>query len=194
MQNDSSVSISEDRSLLSRAIYAFSLMGPAFIVGAWQFGPGNLASATQAGGLFGYDLIWLIALSTIFMIMFTDMSVRIGLVAAHSVIETIKLTFGRPVGGFAGVGAFTISLMFSVGNAVATGLGLSMLLGGSRVVWTLCCTVIIALLVQSRNYYKVFERLILLFVAVMAAVFIATAFLTKPDWSLAAAGFIPTFP
>ncbi len=194
MQNDSSVSISEDRSPLSWAIYALSLMGPAFIVGAWQFGPGNLASATQAGGRFGYDLIWLIALSTIFMIMFTDMSVRIGLVSTHSLIETIKRTFGRPVGGFAGVGAFSISLMFSVGNAVATGLGLSMLLGGRPVVWTLLCTVITALLVQARNYYSVFERLILLFVAIMASVFIVTAFISKPDWGLAAAGFIPSFP
>jgi Mn2+/Fe2+ NRAMP family transporter len=115
---------------ISRVAYALSLMGPAFIVGAWQFGPGNLASATQAGGRFGYSLIWLIALSTVFMITFTDMSVRIGLVSTHSLIETVKLTFGGPIGRFAGVGAFSISLMFSVGNAVATGLGLSMLFGG----------------------------------------------------------------
>ena len=179
---------------ISRFAYALSLMGPAFIVGAWQFGPGNLASATQAGGLFGYALIWLIALSTVFMIAFTDMSVRIGLVSHHSLIETIKLTFGRPVGTLAGVGAFGISLMFSVGNAVATGLGLSMLFGGSRLLWTLCCSVIIAVLVQSRNYFKVFERLILVMVAVMAAVFVFTAVASNPDWGRAFAGFIPTFP
>ena len=29
-----------------------AMMGPAFIVGAWQFGPGNLVSAVQAGSLY----------------------------------------------------------------------------------------------------------------------------------------------
>jgi Mn2+/Fe2+ NRAMP family transporter len=84
--------------------------------------------------------------------------------------------------------------MFSVGNAVATGLGLSMLLGGSPVVWTIGCSVAIALLVQSRNYYKVFERLILLIVAVMAIVFVLTAFWSQPSWGSALMGVVPTLP
>src|SRR3546814_3253789 len=50
------------------------LMGPAFIVGAWQFGPGNLVSAVQAGSLYAYDLIWVIVLSTVLMLVFADMS------------------------------------------------------------------------------------------------------------------------
>ena len=36
----------------SRWLRALSVMGPAFIVGAWQFGPGNLVSAVQAGSLY----------------------------------------------------------------------------------------------------------------------------------------------
>ena len=31
------------------ALATIALVGPAFVVGAWQFGPGNLASAVQAG-------------------------------------------------------------------------------------------------------------------------------------------------
>jgi manganese transport protein len=195
MKDTAQISEAEPASpAISGLFRALSLMGPAFIVGAWQFGPGNLASATQAGGLFGYALIWLIALSTVFMIAYTDMSVRVGLVSKYSIIEQIKLSFGKPAGVIAGVGAFGISLMFSVGNAVGTGLGLSMLFGGSRVVWTIACSVIIALVVHSRNYFKVFERLILIFVAVMAVVFVVTAIMSDPDWGRALEGFVPTFP
>ena len=58
-----------------------ALIGPAFVAGAWQFGPGNLTTAVQAGSGYGYALIWVIVVSTILMIFFTDMSVRIGIVA-----------------------------------------------------------------------------------------------------------------
>lgn len=75
-----------------------ALIGPAFVAGAWQFGPGNLTSAVEAGSAYGYSLIWVIVLSTILMIAFTDMSVRIGIIARGSMIQTIKDTLGKPVG------------------------------------------------------------------------------------------------
>ena len=55
-----------------------ALIGPAFVAGAWQFGPGNLTTAMNAGALYGYTLIWVIIVSTILMIFLTDMSVRLG--------------------------------------------------------------------------------------------------------------------
>lgn len=109
------------------------LMGPAFIVGAWQFGPGNLTSAVQAGSRFGYSLLWVIALSTVLMLFFTDMSVRIAIMAkGGSLIEVIKARLGRATGVAAGIGVFCITLMFSVGNAIGAGLGLSLVFGGPR--------------------------------------------------------------
>src|SRR6187200_3367614 len=67
-----------------------ALIGPAFIAGAWQFGPGNLTSAVEAGSAYGYALVWVIAVSTLLMIFFVDMSVRIGIAAPGTMIATIK--------------------------------------------------------------------------------------------------------
>lgn len=86
----------DQRRPTSRWLRALSVMGPAFIVGAWQFGPGNLLSAVQAGTAHGYTLIWVIALSTILMLAFTDMSVRIALRSTTSLISTIKDVSGDP--------------------------------------------------------------------------------------------------
>ena len=72
-----------------------ALMGPAFVVGAWQFGPGNLTTAVQAGSRYDYTLIWVIAVSTILMIFFTDMSVRLGIVTPTSLITSIKEHLGK---------------------------------------------------------------------------------------------------
>jgi manganese transport protein len=173
---------------------ALSVMGPAFIVGAWQFGPGNLLSAVQAGNRFGYSLIWVIAVSTVLMLGFTDMSVRIALKARGSLIGTVKDTLGRWVGTVAGLGVFGITLMFSVGNAVGSGIGLSLLFGGSPTMWTLACTVVVAGVVFARRYYSLFERAMIGIIALMAGGFLASALLTGPDWAAAGAGLVPTVP
>lgn len=171
-----------------------ALIGPAFIAGAWQFGPGNLTSAVEAGSAFGYALIWVIILSTILMIFFTDMSVRIGIAAPGSMIETVKRTLGRPVGVLAGISVFFITLCFSVGNAAGSGLALSMLFGGSSVLWTLICSLAVAFVLLVRNIYGTIERVLLVLVAMMAFGFIASAIMARPDWSAALMGAAPSFP
>lgn len=117
-------------------VRTLAMAGPAFIAGAWQFGPGNLASAVQAGSEYSYSLIWVIAVSTIFMLVYADMSVRLGIRTPVSMISSVKDVLGRRVGVSAGVGVFIITLCFSVGNAVGSGLGLSMVFGGSPLVWS----------------------------------------------------------
>jgi NRAMP (natural resistance-associated macrophage protein)-like metal ion transporter len=170
------------------------LIGPAFVAGAWQFGPGNLTTAVQAGTAYQYTLIWVIVISTILMIVLTDMSVRLGIQSPISLISSIKDRLGKPVGVIAGVGIFLITLMFSVGNAVGSGLGLSMLFGGAPVVWTVICTIAVATLLLLRNVYRVIEKVLVVIVALMAVAFIVSAVIANPDWVAAASGLIPAAP
>lgn len=171
-----------------------ALAGPAFVAGAWQFGPGNLTTAVQAGSGFQYSLIWVVVVSTILMIFLTDMSVRLGIRSPESLISSIKTYLNRPLGVLAGVGVFLITLAFSVGNAVGSGLGLSMLFGGNPVMWTTICTVAVATILLLRNIYQVIEKVLIVVVALMAVAFIVSAFISNPDWAAAAEGLIPSVP
>lgn len=171
-----------------------ALIGPAFVAGAWQFGPGNLTTAVQAGSGYQYTLIWVIVVSTILMIFLTDMSVRLGIKSPVSLIASIKDHLGKPVGVLAGIGVFLITLMFSVGNAVGSGLGLSMLFGGAPIMWTVICTIGVASLLLFRNVYRVIEKVLVVIVAAMAVAFVFSAFIANPDWVQAASGLIPTVP
>ena len=171
-----------------------AVIGPAFIAGAWQFGPGNLLSALQAGTGYGYGLIWVIAVSTVLMLVFTDMSVRIALRSTSSLIQTVKSVLGNAVGTVAGFGVFGITLMFSVGNAVGSGLGLALLFGGDPATWTVVCSVLVAATVFFRRYFALFSRSLMVIVAVMALAFVVSAFLVGPDWSQAAGGLVPQLP
>ena len=171
-----------------------ALMGPAFVAGAWRFGPGALTSAVQAGSQYGYMLLWVILVSAVLMFVFNDMAVRLGLASGDSIIKVTKQKLGRPVGVMAGLGVFSITLMFAVGNAVGSGLALSLLLGGSVVGWTLASTVAVGLLIAMRNTYKAMERLLVALIGLMSVGFLASTLLSDPDWAAAAQGLIPKFP
>jgi Mn2+/Fe2+ NRAMP family transporter len=171
-----------------------ALMGPAFVVGAWQFGPGNLTTAVQAGSRFDYNLVWVIAVSTVLMIFFTDMSVRLGIATPTSLITSIKEHLGKWVGVLAGFGVFGITLMFSVGNAVGSGLGLSLVFGGSPVVWTVICTAAVAFVLAFKNVYGIVEKALLAIVVLMGIAFIASTVVAQPDWYRAVDGMVPQLP
>jgi manganese transport protein len=171
-----------------------ALMGPAFVVGAWQFGPGNLTTAVQAGSRFDYTLVWVIAVSTVLMIFFTDMSVRLGIVTPTSLITSIKEHLGKWVGILAGFGVFGITLMFSVGNAVGSGLGLSLVFGGSPVLWTVVCTAAVAFVLAFKNVYGIVEKALLAIVVLMGIAFIASTIVAQPDWYRSMEGMVPTLP
>jgi manganese transport protein len=120
--------------------------------------------------------------------------VRIGIAAPGTIISTIKQTLGKPMGVLAGVSVFFITLCFSVGNAAGSGLALSMLFGGSALLWTAVCTVGVAFVLLMRNIYTAVERILLVLVAMMAAGFIASALLAQPDWGAGVAAMVPSFP
>lgn len=171
-----------------------ALMGPSFVAGAWQFGPGNLTTAVQAGSGFQYALIWVIAISTLLMIFLTDMSVRLGICSPVSLISSIKDELGTWVGVLAGIGIFLITLCFSVGNAVGSGLGASLLFGGNPVMWSVVATILVGALLLTRNVYRAVEKLLVVIVAIMAVAFVVSAFAANPDWGQAAAGLVPSVP
>ncbi|WP_232531900.1 Nramp family divalent metal transporter [Microbacterium halophytorum] len=171
-----------------------ALVGPAFVAGAWQFGPGNLTTAVQAGSGYQYALVWVIIVSTILMIFLTDMSVRLGIKSPVSLISSIKDHLGAWVGVVAGVGVFLIALCFSVGNAVGSGLGLSMLFGGSPIMWTVICTAAVGGILLLRHVYRLVEKVLVVAVALMAIAFISSAFIANPDWAAVGAGLVPTAP
>ncbi|QXO17014.1 Nramp family divalent metal transporter [Vibrio ostreae] len=171
------------------------LMGPAFVAGAWRFGPGALTSAVQAGSQYGYQLLWVIAVSGVLMFYFNDMSVRIGLATGEkSLLDTIKETLGHKVGLLAGTGVFFITLCFSIGNALGSGIALQLLFGGSVVAWVLASTVAVALLIAMKNAYRALEKMLVVLIAIMSLGFLGSAILSDPEWVEVSMGFIPSIP
>ena len=128
------------------------------------------------------------------MIFFTGMSVRLGIATPTSLITSIKEHLGKWVGILAGFGVFGITLMFSVGNAVGSGLGLSLVFGGSPVLWTVVCTAAVAFCSAFKNVYGIVEKALLAIVVLMGIAFIASTVVAQPDWYRAMKGWSRSCP
>ncbi|MCK5368525.1 MAG: divalent metal cation transporter, partial [Cyclobacteriaceae bacterium] len=81
----------------NRLLKFLKFLGPGIITAALVFGPGSLTIASKLGGQFQYNLLWIILLSTVFMIVFTTMSTRFGFSSQNTLIETIRNRYGKIV-------------------------------------------------------------------------------------------------
>ncbi len=166
-------------------------IGPAFIVGALTFGPGNAVASATLGAESGYTVLWLLVLSSILMLVFTDMAVRIAMCYPTSIIQAIKNHIARPVGVIAGICFFILAVTFGAGSMIGASLGLQVITGMDiKPLSAICAAAAIALL-WSGGAYKRLERVMVVAMAVMAVAFISTAVISGPDLGAMAAGLVP---
>ncbi|MGG1573078.1 Nramp family divalent metal transporter [Fictibacillus sp. NRS-1165] len=171
-----------------------SYLGPAFITSALVIGPGSLTLNSKIGALFGTRLIWALALAVIFMMVYTEMSTRIGLASKASFIEVIRNKWGRPAALLIGIGAFLVTASFQAGNALGSGLAAASITGMSTNFWIMAVTVIGVGFLFTKQFYKLLEKLMLGLILLMLISFACTVVLTRPSFKDLAAGFIPIIP
>jgi manganese transport protein len=171
-----------------------SSLGPAIITAALVLGPGSLTVSSIIGANFGYHLIWAIALAAIFMMVFTEMSARIGMSTNQTLLTTIRQKYGKVVTILIGIGAFLVTASFQAGNAIGSGVALSVLTGTSQDLWTILFTLFAMSLLLFKDFYKVLEKLMLVLVAIMLFSFVTTLIVAKPSLSGIVEGLVPSIP
>lgn len=171
-----------------------SSLGPAIITAALVLGPGSLTVSSIIGANFGYHLIWAIALAAIFMMVFTEMSARIGMSTNQTLLTTIRQKYGKVVTILIGIGAFLVTASFQAGNAIGSGVALNVLTGISQDLWTILFTLVAMSLLLFKDFYKVLEKLMLVLVAIMLFSFVTTLIIAKPSLSGIAQGLVPSIP
>ncbi|QKY70250.1 Nramp family divalent metal transporter [Lentibacillus sp. CBA3610] len=169
-------------------------LGPALITSALVLGPGSLTTTSSMGALFGNDLVWVIVGTVIFMMIYTEMSTRIGLASDISFIQVIKQKWGKWGGVLIGLGAFLVTSSFQAGNSIGIGVAASNILGLSPGFWVGVFTIIGASLLFAKDFYTALEKLMIGLVAMMLISFLVTVFLAKPSIGLIAGGLIPSIP
>lgn len=171
-----------------------SLLGPAMVAGVAYLDPGNVASNITGGSQFGYLLIWVVVMGNLIAWVVQYLSAQLGIVTGLSLPEVMGKRIQSRTGRFAywvqgELVAMATDVAEVIGGAVALYLlfDLPLWLGGLIV-----GAVSIGLLgVQSRFGPKPFERVIALFIVVIAIGFTASLFVHPVDGWAVVGGLVP---
>jgi manganese transport protein len=167
-------------------------LGPSFIVTVGFVDPGNWATNVAGGSGFGYSLLWIITLATLMLILFQGMSARLGIATGHSLAYNVRARFRKPwtavFGGSIVLACIATDVAELLGGALGFRLlfGLPLLAGGA-------ITVVLKVALILTGRYRHIERLIVAFIGIIAACYVAELAIVKPDWLAAGRGaFVPT--
>ena len=169
-----------------------AVLGPGLLAGLSDDDPAGITTYSVLGADHGYQLLWVLLLSTVALVIFHGLAARMGVVTGQGLIGLVRQRYGVLVGG-----AVLVALVVAnIGTTCAEFAGIAAgfeLFGISRYVSVPAAAVIVSLLVLRGSFHRV-ERLLLLVSTVFLA-YIASGFMAHPDWSAALHGtLVPTMP
>ena len=94
----------------------YQALGPGLITACVVIGPGSILTSSKVGAANGYALSWVVVASVIFMLAFTTMSARLGVIASESPGDMLAKSVGRWLAILIGVSVFFIASAFQFGN------------------------------------------------------------------------------
>jgi manganese transport protein len=173
--------------LFSRELLRY--LGPGFVITIGFIDPGNWATNIAGGSEFGYKLLWVISLSTLMLIFLQHLSARLGIVTGRSLAVNVRQRFPRPLVWLFGVTIVIACAATELAEFLGAALGFSILFGLPVWIGAPLTLVLVVALVLGQQYHVV-ERVILVFLAVIASCYVIELFLVGPDWSSAARSWV----
>jgi Mn2+/Fe2+ NRAMP family transporter len=153
-------------------------LGPGLVTGAADDDPSGIATYSQAGAQFGYNMLWTVVFTYPLMVGIQMVSARIGCITGRGLAANIKAVFPKPV-LFGIVGSLLIANTINIAADIAAmGEALRLLVGGSAhlysVTFGLLCLLLQVLLRYERyvGYLKWLTLALLSYVAVVFTVHI----------------------
>lgn len=170
-----------------------AVVGPGVLAGLSDDDPAGITTYSILGAKYGYELIWVLVLSTAALIVFHELGVRLGIVTGKGLLTLVRERYGRRAAGLvlaALVIANTGTLCAEFAGVAA---GMDLLTGTSRYVTVPLAAIGVSLLVLKGSFSRI-EHFLLALSSVFVAYVIA-GFLAHPDWGAAAKGaVVPNIP
>ena len=149
-------------------------LGPGLITGAADDDPSGIATYSQAGAQFGYQLGWTLVLTYPLMVGIQMVSARMGRVTGHGLASNVRSHFPRPV-------LYAVVVMLVVANTIniaadiaAMGEALRLVAGGPMLVYAILFGVVclgLQVFLRYQVYVRYLKWLTLALLAYVAVVF-----------------------
>ncbi len=167
---------------LQKAKKFWYLLGPGLTTGASDDDPSGIATYSQTGAQYGFQLLWLAAFTFPLMAVIQEMCARIGLVTGRGLAGNIRVHFGRKILYMSTLFLFAantfnigadIGAMASAVQLIAPKIDFALLVIGFTV---------FILLLQIFTPYVTYARY-LKWLALVLFAYILSSVLAHPDWN-----------
>jgi manganese transport protein len=151
---------------------------------------GDLVFNTQAGALYRYDLLWAVALGTVGIAVYAEMSGRVAAVCSRPVFDAIRMRLGFGMGLVALVASNLVNLLTIAAELGGVAIILQLLFDAPFslfVVLGMFSLIVIVALLPFGGIERVFG-----YGGLLTLVFVVTAVHQSPDWGTVAHGFVPS--
>jgi NRAMP (natural resistance-associated macrophage protein)-like metal ion transporter len=176
-----------------RGSAVFKELGPGLVTGAADDDPSGIATYSQAGAQFGFNMLWSMALTYPLMTAVQLVSAQIGRVTGHGLAKNIgKLLPKSLVLGL--VGLLFLANTINIGaNLAAMGAAAQLAAGGISQVYTICFA-ILSLTLQLFMSYERYSAYLKWLTLVLLA-YVAVVLVVEVEWGAVAKGLVlPSFP
>lgn len=167
-----------------RALLPFA--GPAVVASVSYMDPGNFATNIQAGSTYGYELLWVVLLSSLVAMLFQAMSAKLGIVTGRSLAELCRDEFPPRLVIGMWIGSEIAAIATDLAEFMGAAMGISLLFHLS-IGWGLLTTgvVTIGILSLDKRGFRPIEIVIAALITVIGLSYLAELMIAPPDWHAA---------
>jgi len=180
----------------------FAAVGPGLFLIGYNIGTGSITTMAKAGAEFGMSLFWALLLSALFTYVLLVAYGQITLVTGKTALSNFKSEFkyGNILSIYILIALIMgeilalMGIMGIVSELVQEGFSLISVDYNISTVWITAFFAIIIFLLLWNGQYLAFEKILTIFVIIMALCFIAVFIMLKPDLLSIASGLVPQIP
>jgi Mn2+/Fe2+ NRAMP family transporter len=165
--------------LMIKLTLLLSIIGPGLVTANLDNDAGGIATYSLAGAQTGYRLMWILIPVTIALIMFQEMSARMGIVSGKGLADLIREKFGLKITFY----SLFFLLFADLGNTMAEFAGIASageIFGVSRFFTVPICAFAVWFIVLKSDYKGV-ERIFIIGCSVFLT-YIVSGLLVGADW------------
>lgn len=170
-----------------------AVVGPGLLAGLSDDDPAGIATYSILGADYGYELLWVLALSTAALIVFHEVAARTGVVTGKGLMRLVRERYG-PLAATVALAALVVANVGTICAELAgVAAGMEVLAGTSRYVSVPVAALAVGVLVLRGSFGRV-EHVLLALSAIFVT-YVVSGLLAHPDWGATAHGLVvPSLP
>jgi Mn2+/Fe2+ NRAMP family transporter len=164
------------------------VVGPGLLAGLSDDDPAGIATYSILGAKYGYELLWVLALSTAALVVFHELGVRLGIVTGKGLLTLVREHYGQRAAALVMAALLIANTGTLCAEFAGVAAGMQLLGGMSRYLSVPLAAIGVSVLVLRENFRHV-EHFLLALSSVFVA-YIVAGFLAHPDWGATAKGLV----